>query len=303
MKRIVAIAVLIMLVNFTGQVFAEDITIALIPKGLDNPVFEPARIAAEDEAKKLGVKLLWVGAAETDTEAEISVIEEIIKRGVDAIGISVNDATALNWVIAKAIDSGILVSTWDSDAQGSKRLFYIGTDNYKGGFQCGMEMKKLLGGKKKIAALSGDPGAFNLNERIRGFTDAVKDADIKIVTVMYCYDNIERAASSIESYTKTNADEFDGWFFVGGWPLFAQLDKLPNFKEFKGKVVCFDYFPPGKPWVEQGIIDVCVAQDFAKMGRLSVRYLAEMLRKKDATYPEINDSGLFRVDKSNIQEY
>ena len=52
------LAGLALLTFAAGIVFADNITIAVIPKGLDNPVFEPTRIAAEKEAKKLGVTLL-----------------------------------------------------------------------------------------------------------------------------------------------------------------------------------------------------------------------------------------------------
>jgi len=300
-KRVPLLAALFGLL-FAGTVFAADkITIAVMPKGLDNPVFEPTKAGAEEEAAKLGVEVLWIGPAESSTDGQIEVIKSLIQKKVNAIALSANDAAKLNDVIAEATAAGIIVTTWDSDAPASARAFYVGTDNYNGGVKAGKEMLALIGKDKKIAVLSGNASASNLNDRIKGFQDAVKDSNITIVDTVYCNDSVDESVNLVESYTKAHPD-LDGWYFAGGWPLWGEPEQMQNLKAFKGKVVCFDFFAARKAFTEQGIVAVSLGQDFKNMGALSVRYITDVIRNKK-TYPAQNDSGLIRVDKTNVGQF
>lgn len=280
---------------------ADKVVIALVPKALDNPVFTTSREAAKVKAEELGVDLIWTASQKADAAEQVAVIESLIQKKVDAIGISVNDPTALKDVINKAVEAGIAVSTWDSDSPESDRLFYLGTDNYAGGFECGEIMKGLLPDGGKVAILTGVIGAFNLEERIRGFKDAVKDAGIEVVDILAGEDDINKSVEVVNTYTLANKDKFDAWFFDGGWPLFVPIDTLEPVKNFEGRVISFDTFPPMLLFVKEGVVDVLVGQDFAKMGAGSVEMLYKVVTEK-AEYPEFNDSGLEIVDSSNIDE-
>ena len=277
----------------------DKVTIAMVPKALDNPVFTTSREAAKVKAEELGVELIWTASQKADAAEQVAVIESLIQKKVDAIGISVNDPTALKDVINKAVEAGIAVSTWDSDSPDSNRLFYLGTDNYAGGFECGEIMKGLLPDGGKVAILTGVIGAFNLEERIRGFKDAVKDAGIEVVDILAGEDDINKSVEVVNTYTLANKDKFDAWFFDGGWPLFVPIDTLEPVKNFPGKVISFDTFPPMLLYVKEGVVDVLVGQDFATMGAGSVEMLYKVVTEK-AEYPEFNDSGLEIVDASNI---
>jgi hypothetical protein len=142
--------------SFVSMVVAQDkLVIAMVPKALDNPVFTTTREAAKEAAAELGVELIWTASQRADAAEQVAVIESLIQKKVDAIGISVNDPTALKDVIDKAVEAGIVISTWDSDSSDSKRLFYLGTDNYAGGVQCGELMKGLLPDGGKVTILTG----------------------------------------------------------------------------------------------------------------------------------------------------
>ena len=300
MKKLFILSVLCVLA-LTSLASAADVTIAMVPKALDNPVFTTSRIAAEEKAKELGVELIWTASQKADAAEQVAVIESLIQKKVDAIGISVNDPTALKDVINKAVEAGIVVSTWDSDSPESNRLFYLGTDNYAGGYACGELMKGLLPDGGKVAILTGVIGAFNLEERIRGFKEATKDTNIEVVDILAGEDDVNKSVEVVNTYTLANKDKFDAWFFDGGWPLFVPIDALEPVKNFSGKVISFDTFPPMLLFVKEGVVDVLVGQDFAKMGAGSVEMLYKVVTE-GAEYPEINDSGQEVVDASNIDD-
>jgi ABC-type sugar transport system substrate-binding protein len=105
----------------------------------------------------------------------------------------------------------------------------------------------------------------------------------------------------VNTYTLANKGKFDAWFFDGGWPLFVPIDTLEPVRNFPGKVISFDTFPPMLLYVKEAVVDVLVGQDFDRMGRGSIEMLVKVL-KEGATYPELNDSGLEIVDASNIDD-
>ena len=287
----------------TSLAYAQKkLVIAMVPKALDNPVFVTSREAAKKAADELGVELIWTASQKADAAEQVALIESLIQKKVDAIGISVNDPTALKDVINKAVEAGVVVSTWDSDSPDSKRLFYLGTDNYAGGVKCGEIMKGLLGEKGgKVAILTGVIGAFNLEERIRGFKDAIKGTQIEVVDILAGEDDINKSVEVVNTYTLANKDKFDAWFFDGGWPLFVPIDTLEPVKNFPGKVISFDTFPPMLLYVKEAVVDVLVGQNFEYMGRGSVETLVKVLKEKTQVDPII-DSGLEIVDAKNIDE-
>ena len=65
-----------------------DITIAVVPKSLDNAIFLDSQAAAEAKANELGINLQWVGPTTSDAGQQGTVIEGLIEKQVDGILIS-----------------------------------------------------------------------------------------------------------------------------------------------------------------------------------------------------------------------
>jgi len=213
---------------------------AIIPKQLDNPVFNYAKMGALGAAAKLGnVEIYW-NAPETNDEAkQAQIFETYVRQKVDGIAVSCVNAEIMRRVIDKAVEQGIPVVTWDSDSPKSKRQAFFGMDDYEAGKTIGEELAKLIDGKGKVAILSGVQGAQNLTTRIQGVQDALKAyPNIRIVTTVYCNDDATRAESLINSVMQQHPD-LAGWAMVGGWPLFTKTG-LSGIKPGVTKVVAVD---------------------------------------------------------------
>src|SRR6266852_9195956 len=140
---------------------------AFVPKLLDNPVFQVAWQGAQAGATDLGAGMIEVqryAPVKSDAVEQAQIIESLIERKVDGIAVSVNDADALKESIDKAVDAGIPVVTFDSDAPKSKRIAFYGTNNPRSGKVMGEYLVKHMGTKGNIALLMGTPGAPNLEE-------------------------------------------------------------------------------------------------------------------------------------------
>jgi ribose transport system substrate-binding protein len=286
------------------------ITIAIVPKSLDNPVFVDAKETAELAARKLKVNLEWVGPFKVDPDAQVKIIEGLIWRKVDGIAISTSDPEKIRKVIAKAVAAGIKVATIDADCPDSKRLFYCGTDNYKAGWACGEAMVKIVTERGlaqkslRTAILTGGIEAHNLNERIRGFKEAVAGKiNLNYVALLACDDDTSTGVKVVESYIK-QYPETEVFYFAGGWAFFGPTESLPIYQEWcnrGGIAVSMDTFHPVLVAANKGFFQALVGQDFRKMGELTVNYLVAAVKGHQIP-KEYIDTGLELADQSNFDK-
>lgn len=305
----VAIFLMVCLFSLTA-IQAKTLTIAMVPKSLDNPVFLDSKTGGEAVAKKLGVDFIWTGSSTADAASQVTVIEGLIQKKVDGIIISCNDAGALKEVIDRAVNAGIKIATFDSDSKDSKRSFYCGTENYNAGKACGTAMlkvikeRKLSGKTLSCAILTGGLGAPNLNDRIKGFKEVVTAGKQKLnyVTTLACDDDTNKAVELMEQYVKANP-KLQTFFVVGGWPYFSASGSMPNVKAWikkGGILVSMDTFYPVLVAMKDGLANSLVGQNFVAMGELSVSTLVDVINGKKAS--EFIDTGIVNVDKDNFDK-
>src|SRR5438105_2819805 len=141
--------------------------IAMIAKSSTNPVFLSARTGAEAAAKELTdktgvpVDIEWLTPPNEDGQVQAQRIAQAVNEGASAVLISCSDAGKVTGAINDAVDRGVPVMTFDSDAPGSKRFAYYGVDDIKTGQQTMAEPAKVMNGRGKVAILAGNQNAPN----------------------------------------------------------------------------------------------------------------------------------------------
>src|SRR5687767_4987871 len=164
----------------------QKLRFAIIPKSLDIPVFNYAKIGAERAAKEMGnIEIIWRAPETADQLRQKEILESFITQRVDGIAISTLNGDFLTETINRAVDAGIPVVTWDSDAPKSKRQAFYGVDDFESGRIMGQEAIKLLGGKGSVAIIT-SVGATNLQRRLDGVRDALAAAPG--ITIVEIYD-------------------------------------------------------------------------------------------------------------------
>lgn len=103
----------------------EGKTVAFIPKLTGNAFFEVANTGAQEFAKDWGINVEYMGDATASAAAQVAVINNAVAQGVDAICISTVDAAGVADALKAAMDAGIVVCTWDSDAAVSDRALMV----------------------------------------------------------------------------------------------------------------------------------------------------------------------------------
>lgn len=282
--------------------------IGLIAKSESNPVFQAARVGAEDAAKELSAKLnvnieiLWRTPAEEDAQKQAGFVEQLAVAGVQAIAISCSDATKVTAAIDKAVDQGIAVACFDSDAPKSKRFVFHGVDDVECGKQVAKELAEQLGPNGgKIAILAGNQTAPNLQARVRGVREGLSgNTKIQILDVYYHKETAQDAAAKVQEVQTANPD-IAGWAMIGGWPLFS--DALMNWKPGEVKIVAVDALPAQLKYAEKGIVQVLLAQRVYDWGHRSVELLVDKVHAGKTPAEPRDIARLDKVTKDNVKEY
>ena len=104
------------------------VKIAMIAKSSTNPVFLSARTGAEAAAKELSAKLgvpieiAWLTPPQEDGQVQAQRIAQAVNEGASAVLISCSDAGKVTGAINDAVDRGVPVMTFDSDAPAVEAL-------------------------------------------------------------------------------------------------------------------------------------------------------------------------------------
>jgi len=281
--------------------------IAMIAKSSNNPVFLAARTGAEAAAKELGdqyhmsIDIRWLTPPTEDGQVQAQRIQQAVNDGADAILISCSDAGKVTGAINDAVDRGIPVMTFDSDAPQSKRFAYYGVDDIKTGQMTMAELATLMNGKGKVAILAGNQNAPNLQHRVQGAKDeAAKHPGMQVIGVFNHVETAQDAAAEVVRVDNAYPD-IQGWAMIGGWPLFAQsLLTDQNFSKLK--VASVDALPAQLAYVDKGVVPVLLAQPVYKWGYEGVKTIVDKVHnKKDV--PQIIPMDLVRVTKTNLGDW
>ena len=273
---------------------------AVIPKSLDIPVFDYAKIGAERAAKQLGnVEVIWRGPETGDQLKQKEILESFITQRVDGIAISCLNGDFLTETINRAMDAGIPVVTWDADAPNSKRIAFYGVDDKAGGRIMGEEAVKLLGGKGTVALMT-SLGSTNLQRRLDGVTEVLaKHPDIKIIETFDVKEDTVKAAEIIATGSNRYPD-LGAWISVGGWPVFTRNALVPVPKTTH--VISFDTIQPAPQLLKEGRVQILIGQKYFGWGEEPVKMLAAIKAGKMPAATVIN-SGVDVVRADNVDAY
>lgn len=107
--------------NSGGQSKSKDgkITVVVMPKLVGIPYFTQTGEGAVKAGRDLGIDVIYNGPTTADAAEQIKMLEDYITVGVDAICIAPNDPAAMDPVLTKIRNAGILILDWDTPANAS----------------------------------------------------------------------------------------------------------------------------------------------------------------------------------------
>ncbi|MDB5399088.1 MAG: ribose transport system substrate-binding protein [Acetobacteraceae bacterium] len=203
-------------------------------------------------------------------------LDDLLARGVSGVSISAidpkNSTAEFNKVASKAV-----LFTTDSDAPGSNRAVYIGTDNVAAGRQAGEEIKKALPKGGKVVMFVGTMDADNARERVQGIKDVLSGSNIQIADIRTDGVDFAKAKSNVQdALAKGGVDCLVGLYSYNTPQIYSAVKEAG--KTGAIKIVGFDEDPQTLRGVADGTIQSTIVQQPFEFGYQSmtdmIKYLA-----------------------------
>src|SRR5437879_3416948 len=158
-----------------GSAHDSDEYYVLVSSNLQVPYWQTAGAGFSKAAEQLKVRSDFVGPQNYDPKAERDALDNAVQKKATGILLAVTDAAVLKDSVDKAVAAGIPVITIDSDAPSSKRLFFVGTNNYQVGLTGGQRLAQELKGKGNVVVFT-MPEHSNRNDQLHGSNDTLQQA-------------------------------------------------------------------------------------------------------------------------------
>jgi len=288
----------------------------LVAANLSLPYWQTAAAGFNKAAEQYKVSAQVVGPSGYDPQAELTELHKAIAAKPAGILISVADISVLQSEIDAAVSAGIPVITMDSDAAGSRRLYFIGTNNLEAGRMGGQRVIQKLGGKGRVVffTFTGQP---NTEERLKGFKDAFAERpDIHIVDVVDVKGDVQKAFDwTRDSMGLPPAQKIDAYISLESASGKVVSDALQRAKVSDRLLMAWDANQDTLDAIKAGVIDSTIVQKPYTMAYVGLKMLDEVFHApprelgKDysadafAPYPVFVDTGTALVDKSNVDLY
>jgi ribose transport system substrate-binding protein len=222
------------------------------------------------------IKIDWRTPNEEDSQRQAEAIEQLVLAGAEGIAVSCSDANKLTDAINSAVNNGVPVATFDSDAPNSKRFVTYGVDDIECGKQVMQELAKIMGGKGASPSSRATRTHRTSRSGCRACATSAKQfPGITLSGVYYHKETPQDAAAKVEQVMQANPD-LTGWAMIGGWPLFTEnaLKWQPGTDpSVSPSTPC----PPQLAYIRSGHVPVLLAQQCFEWGHRSVELLIEKI--------------------------
>jgi ribose transport system substrate-binding protein len=172
---VLIILVLAGVVLWMSGMFKGRPTVAIVTSG-DGPYWEPVIKGATDAAAKNNVELRVV-RSKSEKLTQSQLIQDLLKEQPAGIAVSPLDTKFQAAVLAEVAGQTTLV-TFDSDSPVSRRLCFVGTDNYASGRLCADAVKAAVPEGGDVIICMGVRNKDNTRRRRQAIIDALLDKPV-----------------------------------------------------------------------------------------------------------------------------
>ncbi len=285
----------------------------LVASNVKLPYWQSAQSGLARAAKQLAVQAEMVGPESYDPAAQKTAFAAAVAKKPSGILVSVADPASLKADIDAAIAQGIPVITMDSDAPDSKRLAFIGTNNYQAGLIGGKVLVKALGGKGSVVVFT-MPNQANLQERLHGYRDAIGEGGIKITQIIDMKGDPRVAFDNATDLLNKSAAKIDAFVCLEASAC-QEVAEVANRNKISKTIIAMDTNKETLEWIQKGIIAATIGQKPFTMAYYGVKMLDDLKHYPPASLdrnwaqdsfapiPAFVDTGATLIDKSNVDEF
>jgi simple sugar transport system substrate-binding protein len=240
----------------------------------------------------------------------VNATKTAISAKADGIALAVVDKNAFKAPVDQALAAGIPVVSYNADGAkddpGTNRLAYIGQGLYDSGFQLGQRALASGLASGDVVGFIATPGALNIQPRIDGASDAIKQSGKPIkFTPVGTNADVTKGLSIIDAYAQGHPN-LTGMLAVdaGSTQSVGQVVQKYKMRD-KGLKVAggFDLVPETLQAIKGGSLDYTIDQQPYLQGFLPVLYLYMYKLSGGLVFPSETNTGLLFVTKDNVDPY
>jgi len=273
-----------------------------------NPFFVPTIYGLQDASALLGIpEPQWTGSETSDVQEMVDAMNTAVSGDADGIAVAVVDTEAFGGPIQDALDAGIPVVSYNADGTGlgsTARLAYVGQDLYGSGFEMGKRIVEDVG-EGPVVLFIATPGQLNIQPRIDGAADAIKESGAPIE-----FEEIPTGAelpeelSAIEAYYNGHKD-VKGMYAVdaGSTQGVAQIMEKFDLAAAGVKAGGYDLLPETLQLISDGHMDFTIDQQPYLQGFYPVFQLFVYKISGGLSGVAETNTGLLFVTADNVAGY
>lgn len=288
-----------------GSAPQKQVTIGFVPGETTDPFFISMEVGAQQEAQKLGVKLVWQGASTYSPSAQTPYINAMVTKKVDALITCPTDATAMIPPIQAAVSAGIPVITADSTISKTSLLTArVTSNNQQGGAAAADYLAKAAGGKKGVVAvLDPAPGITTDAARVTGFAAEIKKYP-NLTYVGVQYDNEQTTkASQLAQDLLLHYPNLVGIFGTDDTSASGAAEGIRSSGKLGSvKIVGYDAEPAEIQDLQSGLISALIAQKPMIEGQLAVQYAYDAVTGKKSDIQSFTQLNNIIITKANLAQ-
>jgi ABC-type sugar transport system substrate-binding protein len=275
--------------------------LAMKGPGAGNPFWAAVEKGFTDKGAELGVETVVVAPpAESDVQAQITQVEDLIAQGIDGLAIAPTDPNALAPVVEAAKAAGIPVVFVDTRGS-NEGVTFIGTNNEVGAALAAQFMCENLPAGSDVAILQGLVSQSTGQARAEGSKKGLTDCGLNVVAEQTAEWDRAKGLSVTENILAGNPN-LKGIFGSNDNMALGAVEALKAAGKLADvMVVGFDANPDAANSILAGEMTASIAQAPSNMGAFGLQALADL--KDGKTLEAWIDTGTVLVTKDNAAEY
>ena len=245
-----------------------DIEVAVVLKTLSSEYWGYVKAGCDAAAADLGIKVNVVGpGAESDIEGQVSMIEQQIGAGCDAIVCAPNDASAAGAALQSAIDQGIPVLAVDTNVGIEGQTCFVGTSNVDAAYEGAKWAIDQVGTDAKAVIIYGQEGDNTSNMRREGYQKACDEAGVEVLDALSGQNTTDGATKTMEDMLNAHPGEIDLVFCHNDDTAIGAMNACKNAGVTDVTIVGFDGNESAVDLILAGeLVKATVAQQPYEMG-------------------------------------
>lgn len=263
---------------------------------------------AEEELGHFGVEIIIKTTMAYNVEEQKLAIDYLKEQGVNGIVMVPYHASKLNSIINELFKDGIPVVTFISDAPKSKRLCFIGVDDYNGGSIAGKLMQLYLKGNGNVAIIGIHRVVLCMQHRESGFVEKIEtecpDISIKEIVDVRELNGIEDRSYDEEVYDIAcgiinKISDLDGIYVTNSSVSLIGKAIKDLGKEDEIVVIGHEHSIKISQLINDEVIEATVCQDPRMEVHLCIKTLYEYIVNKKLPESKVINTDLEIIIKEN----